>query len=77
MTEKGYSKLKERLITDLTPIFRTVSDCEEINDKSQDEIGKLKLDFAEGKTKLNIVIAILSTIAVPVIAVCIKELFGA
>lgn len=56
--------------------YRKIDDCNDIYaaaDKRQD---KLEIRFAEGITKLNILIAILSAIGVPVIGVCIAFLFG-
>lgn len=56
--------------------YRKVDDCNDImatTDKREDDIEKALI---QGMTKLNILIGILSTIAVPIIGMCIKYLFG-
>ena len=56
--------------------YRKVDDCNDImigTDKRQDAIEKA---FAESNTKLNVVIAILTAIAAPIIPICIRILLG-
>lgn len=54
-----------------------IEDCESTVEKEEQKIDRLTVEFAKSNTKLNILIGILSTIAVPIIGVCIKLLFNA
>jgi hypothetical protein len=67
-------------VTDLEKIFdgRYVrrKDCDRTVEKEEDRITKLEIRLENVNTKLGILIAILSTIGVPVISLCIKLLFG-
>lgn len=51
-------------------------DCKQTVEKEEDRITKLEIRLENVNTKLGILIAILSTIGVPVISLCIKLLFG-
>lgn len=51
-------------------------DCNAIVEKEEDRITKLEIRLENVNTKLGILIAILSTIGVPVVTLCIKLLFG-
>lgn len=51
-------------------------DCKQTVEKEEDRITKLEVRLENVNTKLGILIAILSTIGVPVISLCIKLLFG-
>jgi hypothetical protein len=53
-----------------------VEDCESTVEKEEQKIDRLTIEFAKSNTKLNILIGILSTIAVPIIGVCVKLLFN-
>ena len=64
-----------------------ITDCEESRSKEAGKIDGLKEEFArlreevrvdraKTNTRLNILIAILSTLAVPIVGVCVKLLFG-
>jgi hypothetical protein len=64
-----------------------IVDCEENRSKEAGKIDGLKEEFArlreevrvdraKTNTRLNILIAILSTLAVPIVGVCVKLLFG-
>lgn len=53
-----------------------IADCEKTVDKEEKKIDQLTVEFAKSNTKLNILIGILSTIAVPTVGVCVKLLFG-
>lgn len=53
-----------------------ISDCESTVEKEEQKIDRLTVEFAKSNTKLNILIGILSTIAVPIIGVCVKLLFN-
>lgn len=54
-----------------------IEDCESTVEKEEQKIDRLTVEFAKSNTKLNILIGILSTIAVPIIGVCVKLLFNA
>ena len=54
-----------------------IEDCENTVEKEERKIDRLTLEFAKSNTKLNILIGILSAIAVPIIGVCVKLLFNA
>lgn len=51
-------------------------DCKQTVEKEEDRITKLEIRLENVNTKLGILIAILSTIGVPVVTLCIKLLFG-
>jgi hypothetical protein len=51
-------------------------DCKQTVEKEEDRITKLEVRLENVNTKLGILIAILSTIGVPVVTLCIKLLFG-
>lgn len=51
-------------------------DCDRTVEKEEDRITNLEIRLENVNTKLGILIAILSTIGVPVISLCIKLLFG-
>ena len=64
-----------------------VEDCEKSRETEASKIDGLKEEFArlreevrvdraKTNTRLNILIAILSTLAVPIVGVCVKLLFG-
>lgn len=53
-----------------------IVDCESTVEKEEQKIDRLTIEFAKSNTKLNILIGILSTIAVPIIGVCVKLLFN-
>ena len=53
-----------------------IEDCESTVEKEEKKIDRLTIEFAKSNTKLNILIGILSTIAVPIIGVCVKLLFN-
>ena len=54
-----------------------IEDCENTVEKEERKIDRLTIEFAKSNTKLNILIGILSAIAVPIIGVCVKLLFNA
>jgi hypothetical protein len=53
-----------------------IEDCEKTVKEESKKIDRLTVEFAKSNTKLNILIAILSSIAVPILGVCVKLLFG-
>lgn len=53
-----------------------LEDCESTVEKEEQKIDRLTVEFAKSNTKLNILIGILSSIAVPIIGACVKLLFN-
>lgn len=90
MEHEDYLELKERLISDLNSEYKRLDDCEKQVEKEENKIDKIFKDIAQMRqdfssmrverakdsTKLSIVIGILCTIAVPLVSVCVKLLFG-
>lgn len=56
--------------------YMQISECKKTVAQEEDKIDRLSLEFAKSNTKLSIMIGILSAIAVPIISVCVKMLFG-
>lgn len=82
-----YIELKTQLQSEFDGRYVLIVDCEENRNKEAGKIDGLKEEFsrlreevrvdrAKTNTRLNILIAILSTLAVPIVGVCIKLLFG-
>lgn len=83
MPHNEYIELKEQLESDFTGVFRRIDDCDDIVSAEEKKIEKLsntitelKIEQAKTNTRLAILIGILSAIAVPILAVCVKLLFG-
>ena len=87
MEHADYIELKNQLQSEFDGRYVLVEDCEENRNKETSKIDGLKEEFArlreevrvdraKTNTRLNILIAILSTLAVPVVGVCVKLLFG-
>lgn len=90
MEHSEYVELKEQLISDLNSEYKRLDDCERQVEKEEDkfdkifkDIAQMRQDFssmrverAKDSTKLSVVIGILCAIAAPVVALCIKLLFG-
>lgn len=68
--------IDENDILRLKEMFITRSECETRTDESQRDIADLKSDVRECRAKLNMLIGILAAIAVPVLSIAIKLLFG-
>ena len=82
MEHGEYVKLQNQLQDHFDGRYRKIDDCDEIveNEKKQidrlkDAVTELKIEQAKTNTRLAILIAILSAIAVPILAVCVKLLF--
>ncbi len=56
--------------------YRKVEECDKIAAKSDERQGIVEVTVAKLSTKLDILISILATIAVPIAGVCVKYLFG-
>lgn len=90
MGHEEYLELKAQLISDLNGEYKRLDDCERQVEKEESKIDKIFKDIAQMRqdfssmrverakdsTKLSIVIGILCTIAVPLVSVCVKLLFG-
>ena len=90
MEHGEYLELRDRLISDLNNEYKRLDDCEKQVEKEEEKIDKIFKDIAQMRqdfssmrverakdsTKLSVVIGILCTIAVPLVSLCIKLLFG-
>ena len=76
MEHAEYVELKTQLQSEFDGRYVLIEDCEKTVKEESKKIDRLTVEFAKSNTKLNILIAILSTIAVPIISVCVKMLFG-
>ena len=87
MDHADYLELKNQLQSEFDGRYVLIVDCEESRTKEAGKIDGLKEEFAQLReevrvdraktnTRLNILIAILSTLAVPIVGVCVKLLFG-
>lgn len=76
MEHAEYLELQNQLQDHFDGRYRKIDDCDELVEKEANKIDLLTVEFAKSNTKLNILIAILSTIAVPILSVCVKTLFG-
>ena len=87
MDHADYIELKNQLQSEFDGRYVLIADCEESLSKETSKIDGLKEEFsrlreevrvdrAKTNTRLNILIAILSTLAVPIVGVCVKLLFG-
>lgn len=76
MNHAEYVELKDQLQSEFDGRYVLVEDCEKTVKEESKKIDRLTVEFAKSNTKLNILIAILSAIAVPIIGVCVKLLFG-
>ena len=82
-----YTELKNQLQSEFDGRYVLIDDCEKARqgesskiDGLKDEFARLReevrVDRAKTNTRLNILIAILSTLAVPIVGVCVNLLFG-
>lgn len=76
MEHAEYLELQSRLRDYFDSRYVHITDCEKTVERESNKIDLLTVEFAKSNTKLNILIAILSTIAVPILSVCVKMLFG-
>ena len=82
-----YMELKNQLQSEFDGRYVLIEDCEKSRETETSKIDGLKDEFsrlreevrvdrAKTNTRLNILIEILSTLAVPIVGVCVKLLFG-
>lgn len=87
MEHSEYLKLQEQLQDHFDGRYVKLDDCEKTVDREGSRVDELKGEFirlreevrvdrAKTNTRLNILIGILSAIAVPIVGVCVKWLFG-
>ena len=87
MEHADYVELKNQLQSEFDGRYVLIEDCEKSRETEASKIDGLKEEFArlreevrvdraKTNTRLNILIAILSTLAVPIVGVCVKLLFG-
>lgn len=87
MEHADYVELKKQLQSEFDGRYVLIEDCEKTIQSESSKIDGLKEEFsrlreevrvdrAKTNTRLNILIAILSTLAVPIVGVCVKLLFG-
>lgn len=87
MGHADYIELKNQLQSEFDGRYVLIEDCEKSREAETSKIDGLKEEFtrlreevrvdrAKTNTRLNILIAILSALAVPIVGVCVKLLFG-
>ena len=83
MEHSEYIKLQNQLQDHFDGRYRKIDDCIETVEserkkieKLEDTITELKIEQVKTNTRLAILIGILSTIAIPILALCVKLLFG-
>lgn len=76
MEHSEFLEIQEQMQDHFDGRYVKQTDCKNIVNEEDKKIDNLTLEFAKSNTKLNILIGILATIAVPIIGVCIKMLFG-
>ena len=76
MNHAEYVELKDQLQSEFDGRYVLIEDCEKTVKEESKKIDRLTVEFAKSNTKLNILIGILSAIAVPILGVCVKLLFG-
>ena len=87
LTHEEIMTIKKEVVAECQCIFdgryRKAEDCDvivETEEKKIDELndntGGLKIEQTKTNTRLGILIAILSAIAIPILGVCVKLLFG-
>jgi hypothetical protein len=78
-----YLELQGQLQDHFDGRYRQIKDCDDKVSAEEKKIGELqdkyndvRVELAKTNTRLGIVIAILSAIAVPILALCVKLLFS-
>lgn len=77
MNHDEYIELKNQLSVEFDGRYVKLDNCSRHIREEDEKIDKLTLEFAKSNTKLNIMIGIMSAIAVSLLSVCVKMLFGA
>ena len=76
MGHDEYLELQIQLQDHFDGRYVQIEDCEKSMTAEGEKVDRLAIEFAKSNTKLNILIGILSAIAVPILGVCVKMLFG-
>jgi hypothetical protein len=83
MEHSEYVKLQNQLQDHFDGRYRKIDDCNETVENERKKIEKventiteLKIEQVKTNTRLAILIGILSTIAIPILALCVKLLFN-
>lgn len=83
MEHSEYIKLQNQLQDHFDGRYRKIDDCNETVESERKKIEKventiteLKIEQVKTNTRLAILIGILSTIAIPILALCVKLLFN-
>ena len=83
MEHSEYIKLQNQLQDHFDGRYRKIDDCNETVESERKKIEKLentitelKIEQVKTNTRLAILIGILSTISIPILALCVKLLFG-
>ena len=76
MEHTDYIELKNQLQSEFDGRYVLIEDCEKTVKEESKKIDRLTIEFAKSNTKLNILIALLSAIAAPIIGMCVKSLLG-
>lgn len=83
MTHEEYKEIETQLQDHFDGRYRKIDDCDSTIKDEQSKIEELKKQFgdmrveqAKTNTRLGILIGILGAIAVPILAITVKVLFG-
>jgi chromosome segregation ATPase len=83
MEHSEYIKLQNQLQDHFDGRYRKIDDCNDTVESERKKIEQLektitelKIEQVKTNTRLAILIGILSTIAIPILALCVKLLFG-
>ena len=87
LTHEEIMTIKKEVVAECQSVFdgryRKAKDCDvivETEEKKIDELNDnivgLKIEQTKTNTRLGVLIAILSAIAIPILGVCVKLLFG-
>ncbi|MBR5270870.1 MAG: hypothetical protein IKV64_01670 [Clostridia bacterium] len=83
MEHAEFIKIQTQLQDHFDGRYRKIDDCNETVEserrkieKLENTITELKIEQVKTNTRLAILIGILSTIAIPILALCVKLLFG-
>lgn len=76
MDHQEFIEIQNQLQDHFDGRYVTIEDCDNTVEREEKKIDRLTVEFAKSNTKLNILIAILSAIAVPILGICVKILFN-
>ena len=76
MVHDEYLELQNQLQDHFDGRYVQIEYCEKSMTAEGEKVDGLAIEFAKSNTKLNILIGILSAIAVPILGVCVKMLFS-